>query len=689
MQELGMFKYKENRMKKLFLCAVLLFASLMSVNESNAQRDYERIAGKNRIETAVEISKKTQNKSKIAVVANSMKYVDALPGSTLANLHKAPILLVEKDRIPEATIDELNRLGVEKIYILGGEAVISKSVEEKLSAFKCIRLAGENRYETSYEIYKEITQSAETEEVFVAAKEVDAVASAAARGENIPLLFVSENIPSFMEEIEAKKTVLGGDQALSRKAYTALRAAGRIAGKNRYETAIQLAERAGMENQILVNAFNFVDAFTSGTLAYRMNGNILLTDTHSLPKATKDYLEKNKGKLILIGGEKAISEKIFLEGDSTNPLDAAYWNKYNQYGRNILMTGKEIMDYNQAIDKESPYVRDLLSLSNKFSKSYIKDAVEGLKMPSNLTKANGGGYSQGQKNQWLNNRAINRIKDTTARYAVALQRTLIRTLPTADGNIKGGYHDYFAEDAVNPWEMMMVLHKSSDGKWCFVMTENYMGWVMQKDIAYTTKDELAAYNKLDFYVVTEPKINLNGWNMDMGTKIPQREGRPLLPKADDKGNLSVSAGKRTAALHTGYLPYTEYKLVEQALKFEGEPYGWGGSRNSHDCSSFIEDIHKVFGIKLPRNTSHQEAPALKGRVSIAGKSKGQKRAEIQKKGPGAVIYMKGHVALFLGKDAKGKDMIIHQNGSTRDCAITALDFGGSYLNAYSTIQKYR
>lgn len=205
MQELGMFKYKENRMKKLFLCAVLLFASLMSVNESNAQRDYERIAGKNRIETAVEISKKIQNKSKIAVVANSMKYVDALPGSTLANLHKAPILLVEKDRIPEATIDELNRLGVEKIYILGGEAVISKSVEEKLSAFKCIRLAGENRYETSYEIYKEITQSAETEEVFVAAKEVDAVASAAARGENIPLLFVSENIPSFMEEIEAKK----------------------------------------------------------------------------------------------------------------------------------------------------------------------------------------------------------------------------------------------------------------------------------------------------------------------------------------------------------------------------------------------------------------------------------------------------------------------------------------------------
>lgn len=177
--------------------------------------------------------------------------------------------------------------------------------------------------------------------------------------------------------------------------------------------------------------------------------------------------------------------------------------------------------------------------------------------------------------------------------------------------------------------------------------------------------------------------------MDMGTRIPMEKGKALLAGRDAKGGLTVKSTGISSGVHSGYLPYTEYNLIKQALKFRGEPYGWGGSNNSHDCSSFIEDVHKSFGIRLARNTSHQEGVAMKGKISIGKLSRANKLKAIQKSGPASVIYMKGHVVLYLGKDAKGQDKIIHQNGSTKNCAITNLDFGGSYLNSYSTIQKYR
>lgn len=673
-----------------------MMLSVFAVSESYTQADYERIAGKNRIETAVEISKEIQNRSKVAVLANSTKYIDALAGSTLANLYEAPILLVERNSIPKATLDEMKRLGVEKVYLLGGNAVISEDLEDSLGNYEVERLYGQNRYETSFEIYKEIKEIQEIDMVFVAAKEVDAVASAATREKNIPLLLVSENVPAFVKEVKEEKIVLGGRNAVSKNAYERIGAVDRIAGVNRFETAVLLARKSNNTNTILVNAYNFVDAFTSGTFAYRKDGNILLTATTVLPKETKGYIDKeNKGKLYLIGGEAAISDQIFTKeievdtGDPTNPLDIAYWDKYNQYGKTILLNPSQIAEYNRTLDQKSDDVFNILEISNKFSASWIIDRINSLKMPANPTRENGSSYSGAEISAMLSNRNMNAVGLTTAKYGIPIQRTLMRTFPTYNGNVKSGYFDYFTEDAVNPWDKLMILHTSRDNNWYFVLTETYAGWVPVKDIAITTKDELLKYEKSSFYIVTEPKINLNGWNMDMGTRLPMKDDRPLLPRKDAQGRLIVSGGNKTAALHKGYLPYTEYSLIKQALKFEGEPYGWAGSRNAHDCSSFIEDAHKVFGFILPRNTWQQEPVLLGNRVSIRNKTNSEKISATRKSGTSSVIYMKGHVVLYLGKDASGADKIIHQNGSTRDCAITNLNFNGNYLASYTTIQRYR
>ncbi|MFF2889433.1 cell wall-binding repeat-containing protein [Paenibacillus sp. NPDC057967] len=62
-----------------------------------------------------------------------------------------PLLYVQKDQIPQETIDALStRGGQANIYILGPEAAVSAKVEEQLSQYgKVIRIAGDDPYENA------------------------------------------------------------------------------------------------------------------------------------------------------------------------------------------------------------------------------------------------------------------------------------------------------------------------------------------------------------------------------------------------------------------------------------------------------------------------------------------------------------------------------------------------------------
>src|SRR5699024_1832041 len=67
---------------------------------------------------------------------------------------------------------------------------------------------------------------------------------------------------------------------------------------------------------------------------------------------------------------------------------------------------------------------------------------------------------------------------------------------------------------------------------------------------------------------------------------------------------------KSKGLHLGYLPYTKENIILQAFKFKDESYGWGGLNNTRDCSAFIMDIYRSFGLRLPRNTQDQGAKSL-------------------------------------------------------------------------------
>jgi MYXO-CTERM domain-containing protein len=76
---------------------------------------------------------------------------DTLATAALAGFDGDPILLTNRDRLPDETIGALGRLGVDRVTITGGTAAVSQAVEDRIRTgdIATDRLAGDTRFETA------------------------------------------------------------------------------------------------------------------------------------------------------------------------------------------------------------------------------------------------------------------------------------------------------------------------------------------------------------------------------------------------------------------------------------------------------------------------------------------------------------------------------------------------------------
>ena len=123
--------------------ATLLTITLVATNVGNTTFadtiqtvSSENLIGEGRWETAIEVSKKGWTSSDEAIIVNDNSIVDALSATPFAEAKDAPILLTQKDKLDERTKAELKRLDVKKVYIIGGEDVLTKNVETELKKSK-------------------------------------------------------------------------------------------------------------------------------------------------------------------------------------------------------------------------------------------------------------------------------------------------------------------------------------------------------------------------------------------------------------------------------------------------------------------------------------------------------------------------------------------------------------------------
>ena len=184
-----------------------------------------RVAGADRYATAAAVSARWYAPGvQAAFVAVGTNFADALAGAPAAALRDAPLLLVRSSGIPASTAAALTDLKPQRIYVLGGTAVISPSVASALDAYTTgpvTRLAGVNRYATA----EAITRHFWTKSTAYVASGVnfpDALAGSAVAGRNgVPMLLAgATDVPRYTgQEIlrlsPRQLTMLGGTVALS------------------------------------------------------------------------------------------------------------------------------------------------------------------------------------------------------------------------------------------------------------------------------------------------------------------------------------------------------------------------------------------------------------------------------------------------------------------------------------------
>ena len=137
-----------------------------------------------------------------------------------------------------------------------------------------------------------------------------------------------------------------------------------------------------------------------------------------------------------------------------------------------------------------------------------------------------------------------------------------------------------------------------------------------------------------------------------------------------------------SAVSVGYLPLTSQNVLRVAFSMLGDAYGWGAMLDSADCSSYIRDIYKCFGLELPRNTTWQEAmPVVKcemGKLPQNAEGDAVKAALLDTLPPGAVLYFPGHTMMYLGK-VDGNYYVISSVSSVADPET------GKYLRVRSVV----
>lgn len=183
-----------------------------------------RVQGPDRFATAAAVARHAFTAPTTAYVASGETFPDALAGVPAAVRQGAPLLLVNRDRLADATGQYIADHQIRDVVILGGPGTVSPYVEEQLRflARSVTRVAGANRFATSAAVSgRSFAGGAPVAYLATGMAAADALAAgpvAALAGG--PVLLVRGNCipPAVQAEIarlgSPRLVILGGDRAV-------------------------------------------------------------------------------------------------------------------------------------------------------------------------------------------------------------------------------------------------------------------------------------------------------------------------------------------------------------------------------------------------------------------------------------------------------------------------------------------
>jgi spore germination protein YaaH/putative cell wall-binding protein len=296
------------------------------------RRSDARLAGADRYATAAAISSIIFAPDvAMAFVATGANFPDALAASPAAATVSGPMLLTQRDALPQPTVDELVRLRPRAIVVVGGTGVVSDQVVAQLAAYTAggvSRLAGPDRFATAAAISRAFFgPGGAVAYVATGANYPDALsAGSAAAGASAPVLLVTrDGVPTAtaaeLSRLRPQRIVVVGgagvvgDAVLSRLASLTTGSVTRIAGADRYATSVAVSAATfaadGPAEVFVATGANFPDAVAGAAAAGARRAPLLLVAPTSLPTSVASELRRLSAPTTwLLGGSGAISDAV-------------------------------------------------------------------------------------------------------------------------------------------------------------------------------------------------------------------------------------------------------------------------------------------------------------------------------------------------------------------------------------------
>jgi hypothetical protein len=374
-------------------------------------------------------------------------------------------------------------------------------------------------------------------------------------------------------------------------------------------------------------------------------------------------------------------------------LDPQFWIRRQAHPQGIVLDAKKIERQNLELMRLDASMNDLESLPRTLTAEQVKEWISNLsRRPSTtLFDESGRELSASTLDELSAKLNLDRIaSNQPTRFGMVVRRANLRTFPThlrAFSSQGETDIDRFQESALFPGTPVVIAHSSEDGEWLFVVSPRYEAWIEKQHVAEGSAEEVFGYTRRTPYVVvtgntahtvfTREQPAVSELQLDMGVRVPMLTEWPSdkpvngqhpyashvveLPVRTERGALQFTPAllPKTADVSIGYLPMTPANLLQQSFKFLGERYGWGHSYNARDCSGFVSEVYRSFGVHLPRNTRDQGVSPALNRIAFTEADSREKRLEVLRKlQVGDLIYIPGHVMMVIGHDA-GMPYVIH------------------------------
>ncbi|NOH16227.1 cell wall-binding repeat-containing protein [Clostridium cochlearium] len=372
--------------------------------KSKITNDVERFKGGDRYETSMKIAQRLPNKEKV-ILASGEGYADALSAAPIAAINSMPIVLIPRDRLPKLAEDYLKKDEVKLVYIIGGTASISDTIEKKLPS--SIRIYGKDRFETNAEIIRKFPLDFDYKNAYITLgagetgnEFADALTgSVLAAKDRAPVLLTGKNLNSNTKAIanevlfpSTKLKVLGGVNNVSDKLVedTKVTITDNFLVKDKEYTSNTLGNAMISEDGIkLKNSKIKGNLYVKGEDVLLKNTDVKGTIYLDPGRDGEVRLEKVKADKIVVLSGRDEKDGIYLEDVDANLLEVKSGSKVKvnlrpgTYIKKIHVLANTLIenyqgDYKEIIVPKTPNYKEL-ELTGTFSENIIVEGQVELK----------------------------------------------------------------------------------------------------------------------------------------------------------------------------------------------------------------------------------------------------------------------------------------------------------------------